>query len=89
MSIVRLTAAVAEALRAGRPHELLTLAVAAWMRYLRGTDLTGRSIDVRDPRIAELQPLARAKSLTVAIEAVARDIDGRVRRVTKRHVLRR
>ena len=33
--------------------------------------------------------LSRAKNLTLAIEAVARDADGRVRRVTKRHVLRR
>lgn len=33
--------------------------------------------------------LQRAKNLTLAIEAVARDPDGRVRRTTKRHVLRR
>jgi fructuronate reductase/mannitol 2-dehydrogenase len=49
---------IREARRAGRPHELLTLAVAAWLRYLRGVDLAGRSIAVTDPRLDELQPLA-------------------------------
>jgi fructuronate reductase/mannitol 2-dehydrogenase len=49
---------IRDARRAGRPHELLTLAVAAWLRYLRGVDLEGRSITVIDPRVDELQPLA-------------------------------
>jgi mannitol 2-dehydrogenase len=44
----------------GRPHRLLLLAVAAWLRYLRGTDLTGRPIEVEDPRAEELCALARA-----------------------------
>jgi mannitol 2-dehydrogenase len=43
-----------EARASGRPHRLLVLAVAAWMRYLRGTDLTGRPIEVDDPRAEEL-----------------------------------
>jgi fructuronate reductase/mannitol 2-dehydrogenase len=48
-----------EALAQGRPHEGLTLAVAAWARYLQGVDFEGRSIEVRDRRAETLQPLAR------------------------------
>jgi mannitol-1-phosphate/altronate dehydrogenase len=50
---------IVEARREGRPHELLTLAVAAWVRYLRGVDLEGREIAIKDARLDELQPLAR------------------------------
>lgn len=49
---------IVEARTQGRPHELLTLAVAAWVRYLRGTDLEGREIPIKDARLDELQPLA-------------------------------
>jgi fructuronate reductase/mannitol 2-dehydrogenase len=49
-----------EALAADRPHALLTLAVAAWFRYLRGVDIEGRPVAVDDPRAEELQTLARA-----------------------------
>jgi mannitol-1-phosphate/altronate dehydrogenase len=49
-----------EALAADRPHALLTLAVAAWFRYLRGVDTEGRPVVVDDPRADELQSLARA-----------------------------
>jgi mannitol 2-dehydrogenase len=48
-----------EALSTGRPAELLTLAVAAWMRWLRGTDLEGGPIDVVDVHRDSLQALAR------------------------------
>jgi len=48
-----------EALAAGRPAPLLTLAVAGWFRYLRGEDEQGRSYPIDDPRAAELQALAR------------------------------
>lgn len=34
---------------AGLAHERLSLGVAAWMRYVMGTDEEGRPIDVRDP----------------------------------------
>jgi mannitol 2-dehydrogenase len=37
-----------------RQHNLLMLAVAAWMRYLRGYDLGHRPIVVDDPRAHEL-----------------------------------
>ncbi|SES26592.1 fructuronate reductase/mannitol 2-dehydrogenase [Lentzea xinjiangensis] len=47
-----------EARAAGRPRRLLTLAVAAWLRYLRGTDLGGRPIEVHDARAEELRALA-------------------------------
>ena len=50
---------IVEARRQGRPHELLNLAVAAWVRYLRGVDLEGREIPIKDARLDELQPLAR------------------------------
>ena len=49
-----------QALDEGRPHRLLTLAVAAWFRYLRGTDVDGRRIEVDDPRAELLGTLARA-----------------------------
>ncbi len=49
-----------QALDEGRPHRLLTLAVAAWFRYLRGTDADGRSVEIDDPRAELLQSLARA-----------------------------
>ncbi len=39
-----------EAIAAQRPHHLLMLAVAGWVRYLRGTDLAGRNIDIQDPQ---------------------------------------
>jgi mannitol 2-dehydrogenase len=47
-----------EAIAAGRPHTLLMLAVAGWARYLRGTDLQGRDIDVQDSQADLLKTLA-------------------------------
>jgi mannitol-1-phosphate/altronate dehydrogenase len=49
-----------QALDEDRPHRLLTLAVAAWFRYLRGMDAAGRRITVDDPRAELLQALAQA-----------------------------
>jgi fructuronate reductase/mannitol 2-dehydrogenase len=49
-----------QAVAEGRPHALLTLAVAAWFRYLRGTDPAGRQIHIDDPRADLLQALACA-----------------------------
>jgi mannitol-1-phosphate/altronate dehydrogenase len=48
-----------EALEQGRPHAKLTLAVAAWVRYLWGEDFEGSRIEIADPLAEELQPLAR------------------------------
>lgn len=47
-----------QAIAAGRPHSLLTLAVAGWFRYLRGTDLSGRAIEIEDPQSKLLKTLA-------------------------------
>jgi mannitol-1-phosphate/altronate dehydrogenase len=49
-----------QALAEGRPHTLLTLAVAAWCAYLRGVDPQGRRIEIDDPRADLLQTLANA-----------------------------
>jgi mannitol-1-phosphate/altronate dehydrogenase len=48
-----------EAVEEGLPHEILTLALAAWVRYLTGVDCEGRPIEVEDARWEELRPLAR------------------------------
>jgi mannitol 2-dehydrogenase len=50
-----LHAAVAD----GRSAPLLCLVVAAWCRYLQGVDDAGHELTVEDPRLDELQPLAR------------------------------
>jgi fructuronate reductase/mannitol 2-dehydrogenase len=44
-----------EALHQGRPHQLLTLAVAGWIRYLRGVDEEGREIGIADRLASELR----------------------------------
>ncbi|WP_456849969.1 mannitol dehydrogenase family protein [Geodermatophilus sp. SYSU D00742] len=49
-----------QALAEGRPSRLLTLAVAGWCRYLRGTDPAGRPLPMEDPLAEELQALALA-----------------------------
>jgi len=55
-----LLSSIRDARAAGRPHPLLTLAVAAWCRYLRGTAQDGRPLVLDDPHAARLQALARA-----------------------------
>ncbi len=47
-----------EARRQNLPTPRLTLAVSAWLRYLRGTDLSGAPISIQDARLQDLQPLA-------------------------------
>ncbi len=44
-----------EALGQGRPHRLLTLATAGWLRYLRGVDEQGNEIVLQDSRADELR----------------------------------
>lgn len=51
----RILGTLAANLAAGRRAPGLVLAVAAWMVYVRGTDLRGAPIDVRDPLAAELR----------------------------------
>jgi mannitol 2-dehydrogenase len=49
---------LADALATGRPHAGLALAVAAWLRCLRGADLSGAPIEMPDARAARLRALA-------------------------------
>src|SRR5258708_6981832 len=49
---------LSEALAQGRPHQLLTLATAGWLRYLRGVDEQGQPITLQDDRADELRALA-------------------------------
>jgi mannitol 2-dehydrogenase len=51
---------VREAISAGRPHPLMTLAVAGWFRYLVGEDYAGEPITVEGPR-QDFVPLARER----------------------------
>lgn len=50
----------AEALRRRRPYSLLALTVAAWIRYLRGFDLSGEPIEIRDAQYGDLRPVVLA-----------------------------
>ena len=54
----RLLGTLADNRAAGRPSPGLTLAVAAWMRYVGGIDERGQPIDVRDPMAARLKALS-------------------------------
>ena len=51
---------IAAARAAGRDHRLLTLAVAGWLRYLRGADEQGHRCVLDDPLADSLQPAALA-----------------------------
>ncbi|MGX5736023.1 mannitol dehydrogenase family protein [Bosea thiooxidans] len=51
----RLLGTIRERLKVGAPIDHLALGVAAWMRYVTGTDEKGAAIDVRDPLAAELK----------------------------------
>ena len=54
----RLLGTARDNLAAGRPIELLALAVAGWMRYVSGVDETGREIAVSDPLAGEFARIA-------------------------------
>ena len=54
----RILGTVADNLAAGRPIGSLSLAVAAWMRYVGGVDEAGRPIDVRDPLADRLKAVS-------------------------------
>jgi fructuronate reductase/mannitol 2-dehydrogenase len=55
-----IVSSIIQARAAGRPHGLLTMAVAGWLRYLKGVDECGRIIEIDDPLAARLRPLAAA-----------------------------
>jgi len=56
----RILGTLADNRAAGLPSPGLTLAVAAWMRYVGGMDERGQPIDVRDPLAGRLKALADA-----------------------------
>ena len=55
----RLLGTIRDRLAQGLPIERHALGVAAWMRYVAGTDEAGRPIDVRDPLAADFAAIAR------------------------------
>ncbi|MDQ2631324.1 MAG: mannitol dehydrogenase family protein [Actinomycetota bacterium] len=65
-----------EAVEEGLPHEALTLALAAWIRYLTGVDCEGRPIEVKDARWEELRPLARSAAADPRPLLEVRDVFG-------------
>lgn len=62
----RLLGTIRERLQAGAPIDHLALGVAAWMRYVTGTDEAGSAIDLRDPLAAELKRRADAAGRNAA-----------------------
>jgi fructuronate reductase len=56
----RILGTVRDNLEAGRPIHRLALAVAGWMRYVSGTDESGREIRVSDPLSGEFARIAAA-----------------------------
>jgi len=68
----RLLGAIRDRLKTGAPIAHLTLGVAAWMRYVQGTDEAGAAIEVKDPLAAELAKRAAstgrdARALSTAL----------------------
>lgn len=66
----RLLGTLAANLGVGRPAPGLTLAVAAWMVYVRAFDLAGNPIDVRDPMAKALHTAANAPDPVGALLAL-------------------
>lgn len=54
----RLLGTARDRLRAGAPIDRIALGVAAWMRYVSGSDEAGGAIDVRDPLAEDLKRIA-------------------------------
>jgi fructuronate reductase len=57
----RLLGTIRDRLKRGASIEALSLAVAAWIRYVRGVDEKGAAYEVQDPLAARLAPLAAGK----------------------------
>ncbi len=55
----RLLGTIRDRIAAGASYERLALGVAAWMRYARGIDEAGNTIDVRDPLAGRLAALTQ------------------------------
>lgn len=58
----RLLRTIEDRLRAGQPVSRLTTAVAGWLLYSRGRDLTGTRISVSDPLAEDLSRIGRDTS---------------------------
>ena len=71
----RLLGTARDNLAAGRPIGRVALAVAAWMRYVSGTDERGGAIDVRDPMAERLRRSACSDQPVAALLGV-RDVFG-------------
>jgi mannitol 2-dehydrogenase len=65
---------IAEARALGRPHGLLTLAVAAWCRYLGVVGDRGCGMLLEDPRGEVLRVLAQAGACPRYVDEVRRDL---------------
>jgi mannitol 2-dehydrogenase len=65
-----------EARARGVPDTLLTLAVAAWIRYLRGYDFHGKPIMVEDRRASQLTTMAKLGQNNPCPLLESRDIFG-------------
>lgn len=63
----RLLAPIRDRLQAGAPIQRLTLAVAAWMRYVSGLDEQDRRFEVQDPLSVELRRRTEGASTAGAI----------------------
>jgi fructuronate reductase len=59
----RLLGTVRDRLKSGAPINRLALGVAAWMRYVTGTDERGQPIDIRDPLSERLVRIGRDNGL--------------------------
>ena len=57
----RLLGTIGDRIKAGAPFERLALAVAAWMVYARGVDLSGKPIAVQDPMAADFASIDPAR----------------------------
>jgi fructuronate reductase/mannitol 2-dehydrogenase len=67
---------IEESIAAGRPHPLMTLAVAGWFRFLTGEDYAGRPIDVEGPFSAEFVELVRRHGADPTPLLQVRDVFG-------------
>jgi fructuronate reductase len=67
----RLLGTIRDRLKTGGGIDHLSLGVAAWMRYVSGTDEKGATIDVRDPLAAEFATRAKAAGRNAAALASA------------------
>ena len=58
----RLLGTIRDRLKRGASIDALSLAVAAWIRYVRGVDEKGAAYEVQDPLAARLRPLAAGEA---------------------------